>query len=84
MKGSTKLHIRTATDVLDVWNFVKKGEQILLWCQGNLQEVSDNDSDEEMLKRPPVKKKRLSVLEEKNNRIDSTLIIINLKEKDGS
>ena len=84
MKDSTKLHIRTATDVLDVWNFVKKGEQILLWCQGNLQEVSDNDSDEEMLKRPPVKKKRLSVLEEKNNRIDSTLIIINLKEKDGS
>jgi len=52
MKDSTKVHIRTAADVLDVWNFIKKGEQILSWCQGNLHEVSDSDSDEEMLKRP--------------------------------
>ena len=31
MKGSTKVYIRNDADILDVWNFVRKGEQILLW-----------------------------------------------------
>jgi len=50
MKGATKVHIRTAEDISDVWHFIKKGDQVLLWGQGNVQVLSDSDSDDEVKK----------------------------------
>ena len=81
MKGATKVHIRTAEDISDVWHFIKKGNQMLLWCQGNLQVISDSDSDDEA-KKPRTKKKKSSALVEKNNRIES--VLRDLEEKHGS
>jgi len=65
------VHIRTAEDISDVWRFIEKGNQVLLWCQGNVQALSDGDSDHEVKK--PRAKKRKSDLDEKNSRVDSVL-----------
>ncbi len=59
MKGSTKVTIRSAADLADIWTCVKKGVQVSLWCEGvhrNIArcEVSDSASDDE----GPPKKKR--------------------------
>ena len=32
MKGGSKVWIRTATDVSDVWGFVRSNEFVSLWC----------------------------------------------------
>jgi len=48
MKDETKVHIITTEDISNAWRFIKRGDQMVLWCQGNL---SDNDSDDEA-KRP--------------------------------
>lgn len=91
MKGSSKVTIRTAADVADIWAYVKKGDQISLWCQGVRSpkvssvnvEGSDSESDDEgwSKKKIRTKKRKLSALDEKNNRIED--VVSTLQEKHG-
>ena len=58
MKGSTKVSVRTAADLSDIWTNVSNGDQVVLWCQGVRQvchEISDSESENE---GPPKKKCR--------------------------
>ena len=89
MKSGTKLWIRTGSDVHDLWNFVHRGENISLWCNGRFARnrvSSESDSDDASppsAKKPRRKKrKKVSALDEKNNRVEE--IVTNLREKHGS
>ena len=88
MKGSTKISIRTPADVADIWTHLNRGDQIVLWCEGvrrktsHSAELSDSESDEETSKkRKRSKKRKLSALDEKNNRVED--IVCTLREKNG-
>ena len=88
MKGSTKVSIRTPADVADIWTHLNRGDQIVLWCEGvrrktsHSAELSDSESDEETSKkRKRSKKRKLSALDEKNNRVED--LVCTLREKHG-
>ena len=75
IKGNSKVTIRSAADVDDVWNMVtSKAEAITLWCDRVVQreeDSSENESDHEDDVRPKPKKKKLSALEKKNERVEN-------------
>ena len=95
MKGGSKVWIRTASDVSDVWGFVRSNESVSLWCHGvsscaskskrrkDFSSDSDTDSDDPKDKKKRKKKKRkISAFEEKTNRIEE--LVTKLRQKHGS
>ena len=82
-KGSTKITIRTDADIADIWEYVRKGNQVTLWCQGDYPETSSESEDEPLPAKKKRKgtKKKLSALEEKSNRVEG--LIHTLKQKHG-
>ena len=88
MKGSTKVSIRSLADVADIWTHLKRGDQIVLWCEdvrrktSHLAELSGSESDEETSKkRKRSKKRKLSALDEKKKKELKTFCT--LREKHG-
>ena len=76
IKGNSKVTIHSPADVDDVWNMItSKGEAVNLWCDRVAkrdEESSENDSEQEdCIMRPKSKKKKLSALEKKNERVES-------------
>ena len=76
IKGNSKVTVRSPADVDDVWNMVtSKGETVNLWCDRVTkrdEESSENESEQEdCTVRPKSKKKKLSALEKKNERVES-------------
>ena len=93
VKGGTKVWIRNESDVQDVWNFVRCGDNVSLWRHGvyvpstskkHHSSESSGDSDDSSTKKPKKKKrrKRVSVLEAKNNRVEE--VVTNLRQKHGT
>lgn len=80
MKGSLKVSIRTPADMKDVWLQVSKGQDVVLWCEG----VGDNggDSEEELPKKRHKRRKKMSALEEKNERIEDIIRTLSKKHDD--
>ena len=68
MRSGTKVWIRSTSDIQDVWQFVKKNENITLWCHGISVNRSESDSDSP-IEKPKRKKKKCkgSYLQEKND-----------------
>ena len=71
-KGGSKVWIRMASDVQDVWSFVHSNESVALWCHGiaatgttggkrqkHFISESDSDSDDPKSKKKRKKKKSL-------------------------
>lgn len=94
-KGGSKVWIRTATDVLDVWNFVSSNDSVSLWCHGvsscssrskrqkDFSSDSDTDSEDLKYKKKRKKKKRkMSAFEEKTIRVEE--LVTRLRQKHGS
>ena len=85
IKGGCKLTICSSADVDEVWKSGLKGENVTLWCYAprHKNASDDSDSDEDVTKPSHQKKRRkLTVLEEKNKRVEST--ISSLREKHGN
>ena len=82
-KGSTKITIRADADIADVWEYIRKGCQVSLWCQGNNPAGESSESEDELppKKRQKGTKKKLSALEEKSNRVERQ--IYTLKKRHG-
>ena len=83
-----------ATDVQDVWSFVRSNESVSLWCHGvstsaakgkrrkDFSSESDSDSDDSKYKKRCKKKKRKkSAFEEKVNRVEE--LVTKLRQKHG-
>ena len=86
MKGNSKVTIHSSADIDDVWTLSSssKGETVVLWCdrvKKRNAEFSDDDSELEDDIRPKTKKKKLSALEKKNERVES--IVQKLRSKHG-
>ena len=95
-KGGNKVWIRTATDVQDVWNFIRSNESVSLWCHGvsvsapkgkrpkDFSSETDSDSDDSFKykKRRKKKKRKKSAFEEKTNRVEE--LVTKLRQKHGS
>ena len=86
MKNSSKVSIRSSADIEDVWQYALKGDQITLWCHGitaskRKNAASDSESDEELFQdtSKQTKKRKLSALEEKSERVEK--IVTSLREK---
>lgn len=88
IKSGSKVWIRSKSDVDDVWAYVRKGDNITLWCNGigsstpapRDQSSTETESDEDSRPRKPKKKKRkTSALEEKNDRVEE--IFAKLRKK---
>ena len=80
VKGGTKVWIRTASDIQDVWRFVQSGSNVLLWCNGvepprRAQSSSEDESVDDYISKKPKRKKkrRLSALDIKNNRVEDVV-----------
>lgn len=78
VKGNSKVTIHSPGDIDDVWNMLtsSKGEAVTLWCDRAVkrdEESSENESEQEdYAVRPKSKKKKtLSALEKKNERVES-------------
>ena len=70
-KGTTKITIGVDADVVDVWEYIRKGCQVSLWCQcNNPSESSESDDEPPPKKRRKGAKKKLSALEKKSNRVE--------------
>ncbi len=88
MKGGSKVWVRASSDIEDIWTFVSKGENITLWCNGissatqKTQLSSGSESDDDSYSKKPRKKKKVSALEEKNERVEE--IVANLRQKHGT
>lgn len=78
MRGSLKISIRTPADISDVWLRASKGESVVLWCEGTGYHAG-NDSDDETPSKRHKKRRKASVLEEKNERIED--IVQSLRKK---
>ncbi len=85
------MSIRSTADIADIWTHVRKGDQISLWCEGvrpkavrSVLSDSESESDNEgpAKKNRRRKKRKLSALDEKNNRVED--IVSTLWEKHGS
>lgn len=77
IKTGNKVWIRGVSDIDDVWAFMRKGDSISLWCNGITssaardQSSSETESEDDFRPRKPKKKKRkISALEEKNDRVE--------------
>ena len=89
MKGSTKVSIRSTADVADIWMHVRRGDHISLWCEGIRpkavrSEASDSEScdDEWPPKKKRRRKRKLSALDEKNNRVEDIVSTLRGKHSD--
>jgi len=81
MKGSLKVSIRTPADMRDVWLRASKGESVVLWCEG-VGYHSGSDSDDDFPKNRHKKRKRISAMEEKNERIEDLVKSLRKKHED--
>ena len=95
-KGGNKVWIRTATDVQDVWSFIRSNESVSLWCHGvsasapkgkrakDFSSETDSDSDDSFKykKRCKKKKRKKSAFEEKTNRVEE--LVTKLRQMHGS
>ena len=95
-KGGNKVWIRTASDVQDVWSFVRGNTAVTLWCHGistsatkgkrrkDCSSESDSDSDDssKYKRRRKKKKRKKSAFEEKTNRVEE--LVTKLRQKHGS
>ena len=92
-RSGTKVWIRTASDVQDVWRFIRNSEAVSLWCHGVPTPVgksqkdhssdSDSDGDDPKYKKKRKRKRRkLTAFEEKNNRVEE--LVMRLRQKHGS
>ena len=86
MKGGSKISIKSVSDIQDVWGYVRSGTNITLWCNGLLssekhQSSSGSDDEDISVGRKPKRKKKLSALEEKNERVEG--FMSELREKHG-
>lgn len=84
IKGNSKVTIHSPADVDDVWNIItSKGEAVNLWCDRVTkrdEESSENESEQEdCAVRLKSKKKKLSALEKKNERIE--ILVEKLRKK---
>lgn len=81
MKSATKVSIRTEADIADIWTCAKRGEQVVLWCDGVHPKAarlemsgSESDSDDggppKKKGRLQRKKRKLSAFEEKASRVE--------------
>lgn len=77
IKSSNKISIRDESDVQDVWDYVRKKENVTLWCDG--VSCLSSDSDDEFDKPRKKKRKRASALEERNNKVEE--IVYELREQ---
>lgn len=75
VQGSNVVSIRTKEDLMDVWNDIKKGNKVILWCDGlrpkrpKLKSQTE-DSDEEDIK---LKRKTSKKAEEREEKVHNTL-----------
>jgi len=71
--------IRNESDVQDVWNLVRCGDNVPLWCHG-----VHVPSKSKTVMKPKNKKrrKRVSVLDAKNDRVEE--VVTNLRQKHGT
>ena len=87
MKSGSKISIKSVSDIQDVWGFVRSGTNITLWCNGlSLAErcqssSGSDDEDKSVGRKPKRKKKKVSALEEKNERVEG--FMAELREKHG-
>ena len=94
ISGSNMVSIRTQADLSEVWSEIISGKNLILWCDGlkdnsfnkkrkQCQSLNhdENVSDEEAWQAPKSKKKK-TLQEEREERVQST--IEKLKEKHGS
>ena len=89
INGNAKVTIRSPADIDDVWRLscsTSKEEGIVLWCEKTKKRSyisSDNESDEES-ERPKrrSKKKKISALEDKQNRVEGLTETLKKKHPD--
>ena len=84
MNGNSKVSIRSSADIEDVWRLSStcKEEGIVLWCERTKKRnyISSDESDEDIARpQRKSKKKKLSALEDKNNRVEG--LVETLKKK---
>ena len=76
-RGSLKV---SPADMSEVWQCASRGKAVVLWCEG-VGYHARSDSDDEFPKKRRKKKRKMSALEEKNDRIED--IVRSLREKHG-
>lgn len=92
MKGTSRLCIHSEGDLDEIWSKISRGVACTLWCDGLApQEKSKSvskrlyydgsDSDPENLSPLPPKKKKMSAIEEKNQRVQE--LIRSIQDKHG-
>ena len=95
LQGSTTVNLRTSQDLLDVWNDIAGGKNIVLWCDGlkddnckskRKRKIDDSctvdsgdDDDVNLSTHKSIKKKKE---EKKDRHVENT--ITELKEMHGS
>ena len=83
MKGVSKVTIHSRADIEEVWKSVSRGDSVTLWCHGAEQDaVSDSEEEREDVgngKKRGSKRRKVSLLEEKNNRVEK--LVSTLREK---
>ena len=78
-KGTSKVWIRTSSDIEDLWSFIYNGTNMTLWCHGLNPILSDSDDDDEVSK--PKRKKKKSSFQAKTERLDE--LVHELRAKHG-
>ena len=83
MKGNSKVTILSSADIDEVWTMVEACKDVVLWCEGVRKHDSSDDESEveisESTSKNRNKKRKVSALEEKNNRVET--IVETLREK---
>ena len=86
MKGGSKVWIRTASDVSDVWGFVRNNECVSLLCHGvssyaskskrrkDFSSDSDTDSDDPKDKKNARRRRRYQHLKRKRTKLKNLLL----------
>ena len=92
MKGQTKVSFHSEDDLVECWRSMERGESCILWCDGLLPQAkrkhirstqdSSSNSDVETCTTTVSKKKKMSALEEKNERIEDFIRKLHDKHKD--
>ena len=92
MKAGSKVWICSDADITDVWFLISKGDAITFWCHGigkssanigSADPIFDDEDDNGNvdIRKPKRKKRKVTCLEEKNERIDK--LVCKLREKHG-
>ena len=85
IKSDCKLTICSSADIEEVWKVGTQGDNVTLWCYGprHKNDSDENNSDEGITRSSSKKKyQKLSALEEKSKKVEST--IPSLKEMHGN